>query len=208
MKTELPGPWHWSELSVHWRWQTQPDRASEETLGVWQWRSGGQQWGRMLTAPGHQRGRMPFLLVWGSKAYCQKSPSHQRPKAEEETHPSGKKELVTNRLLILKKMMGSRGQREISFGNRSRGTSTGNREGLCPRIFIKEMAYSSQQIWADTMVTRKKTTSVSDGPKGCVKICLCPKLQGPNPCPGWYGPAEGQRFNFSYNNQQRCLESL
>lgn len=56
--------------------------------------------------------------------------------------------------------------------------------------------------------TRKTTTSVSSGPKECVKICLYPKLQELNPCPGGYGPAEGQRFNFSYNNQHRCLESL
>ena len=49
MKTGLIGLWHWSELSTG-RWQTRPDRASEETLGVRQWRSGGT----VLTAPGHQ----------------------------------------------------------------------------------------------------------------------------------------------------------
>lgn len=152
-RPSFTGPWHWSEgREGSSRQNAHSSRASE-------------------------RGRLPFLLVWGSKAYCQKSLSRQRPKAEEGTHPPGKKEPATQRLLILKKMMGKRGQREISSGNRSRGTGTGNSESLCPRTVIEELACSSQQIRADTMVTRKTTTSVSDGSKDCEDLSV-PRTTG------------------------------
>ena len=191
MKTGLIGLWHWSELSTG-RWQTRPDRASEDS-GCLAVKVGGHS-AHSSRASG--RGRMSFFLVWVSKAYCQKCLSHQRPKAEEQMHPPGSKELATNRLLILKKMMGNKVQREISFGSRRVGTRTGTREGLCHRVFIKELACSSQHPWADTMVTRKTTSSVSDGPKVCVKVCLCPKLQEPNACPWPHGPTKGNASTF------------
>lgn len=41
--------------------------------------------------------------------------------------------------------------------------------------------------------TRKTTTSVSSGPKECVKICLYPKLQELNPCPGGMAQPKGNQ---------------
>lgn len=63
--------------------------------------------------------------------------------------------VIRNQRPISPKKMGvNKGQKEISLGNKSRGTATGNWEGLCHRIFAKGLASSIQQTWADTTVTK------------------------------------------------------
>lgn len=64
---------------------------------------------------------------------------------------------------------------------------------------MKGLASSIQQTWADTIMTIKTTTL---DPRTVQRFVCAYGYRNPILVHGQYGPAEGQRFTFSYNNQQ------
>lgn len=93
-----------------------------------------------------RRGGSPSLVSEAQRPIAIHLLSHHWPKAKEEMHPPGNLEPATNKLII-EKMTGSKGQREISFGNRSRGMAIGNWEDVWERLVLLHSNLPGQTPW-------------------------------------------------------------